>query len=105
MLTFFEKLKTRMNITSNKQFWTIMLVFAMTGMSFVLVRNYIYNFIGMTETTVWWLKIILWLLCVLPCYYLFLLTYGFLFGQFDFFWTRVKKSFGRIPKLFKGRSA
>jgi hypothetical protein len=105
MLKFFEKLKLRMNITSNKQFWTIMLVFALTGTSFLFVKKPIYSVIGITENTPGYLRFILWFLFVLPCYYVLLLFYGTLLGQFTFFWNMVKKSLGRIPKLFKAKTA
>ncbi|MBX9853484.1 MAG: hypothetical protein K2X86_17200 [Cytophagaceae bacterium] len=101
MNNFFEKLKNRLNITSNKQFWTIMLVFALTGFTFLFVKKPIYEIVGITPNTPFYLRTIIWILCVFPMYYVFLLFYGFIFGQFNFFWGMVKKSFGRIPALFK----
>lgn len=101
---FISKLKSKWGITSNRQFWTIMLVFALTGCSFLFVKKPIYEFVGIIETTPTWQKIILWILCVFPCYYIFLLFYGFIFGQFNFFWGMIKNTFGKIPKLFKAKT-
>ena len=38
---------------------------------------------------------------ILPIYNLVLLGYGFVFGQFAFFWEFEKRFFGRIVGLFK----
>jgi hypothetical protein len=37
---------------------------------------------------------------VLPAYQVLLLLYGFLLGQFAFFWAFEKRMFGRIRKVF-----
>lgn len=49
--------------------------------------------------TDWFTYSYYWL--ILPIYNLVLLGYGFLFGQFAFFWNFEKRFFGRIVGLFK----
>jgi hypothetical protein len=97
----FEKLKLRWGITSNTQFWIIMLVFAITGMSAVQLRKFVFPLIGVDDSTSTGVRIGLWLLIVFPSYYVFMIVYSYIFGQFDFFWNfMIKKSFGRFGKLF-----
>jgi hypothetical protein len=45
----------------------------------------------------------LYLLLVLPLYQIILLMYGFIFGQFNFFWEKEKQIFRRIGSLFSGK--
>jgi len=42
-----------------------------------------------------WIKILYWVL-ILPIYNVVLLIYGFLFGQFKFFWEFEKRMFRRM---------
>jgi len=43
-------------------------------------------------------------LLVLPLYQIFLLVYGFIFGQFTFFWEKEKQFIRRIGRLFSGKA-
>jgi hypothetical protein len=45
----------------------------------------------------------LYLILVLPLYQIFLLIYGFIFGQFKFFWEKEKLIFRRIVGIFKSK--
>jgi hypothetical protein len=42
---------------------------------------------------------VLYYLFILPIYNIVLLIYGFIFGQFSFFWTFEKKVFCKIKRL------
>ena len=92
----FEKLKKRWNIKSNFQVIIILIVFAITGSTTVYVKQFIFNWIGITAQTPLLLKIPLYLIVILPTYNLLLLVYGFLFGQFRFFKNFIIKFFGRF---------
>ena len=92
-----EKLKARWGIESNFQIIVIFIVFAITGSSSVLVSKPILNFIGISKdslnTTVYYiLKIII----VFPVYQILLVFFGFLAGQFTFFWNFEKKMLSRL---------
>ena len=101
---FIDRVKERYGVKSNFQIFIICLVFALTGLSAVEIRKVIFPLVGVTELTPIWLKSLFWLFLVFPSYYVFLLTYGFIFGQKKFFWGMFKKSFGRFAKPFKKKS-
>ena len=91
MIALFEKLKTKWNIKSNFDFILIMLVFSLAGMSIGFFRSPIFHFFGITPHTQWWIKVLVYLPLIPPIYQFNLLVYGFLFGQFDFFWEKEKR--------------
>ncbi|MCS6824118.1 MAG: prolipoprotein diacylglyceryl transferase [Cytophagaceae bacterium] len=96
MKKIWNTLKQRWGIKSDMQVVLIFIVFAITGMTTVQIRKPVFDLIGVNEQTPQYMRIILWLITVFPLYYVFLLAYGFLFGQFDFFYGLVKKTFGRM---------
>lgn len=102
-MSFLEKLKSRWGVKSNFQILVICLVFALTGMSTVEIRKIIFPLIGVTEVSPFWLKSIYWLFLIFPSYYVFMLFYGYIFGQWKFFWMMFKKTFGRFGKMFGGK--
>lgn len=94
-----EKLKKRWNITSNTQFWLIMLTFAITGSLSAKLAKPICEYFGIFPDTyhpvLYWL---IRLLIILPAYQVILLIVGTIFGQFKFFWEFEKKMIGIRPK-------
>ena len=87
-----NKLKQRWGITSNWQLTIIFVVFAITGSSSVMVSKPILDFFGITRDSMpYFIYIILKIVIVLPVYQLLLVGFGFLFGQFKFFWEFEKK--------------
>jgi hypothetical protein len=95
-MKLFQKLKSRWGITSNWQVVVILIVFAGTGFTALYARRFVFNLIGIIETDPFWLKAVVWLVTILPLYYIFLLIYGALFGQFEFFWGFFKKMINRM---------
>lgn len=97
-----NKLKKRWNIDSDFQVIIILVVFALTGSSSVFVKDYIFEKININnETTALHWRIPLYILIILPAYQVLLLFFGFIFGQFAFFWAFVKKMlriFGMNPR-------
>jgi hypothetical protein len=69
----------------------ILVVFSLAGISILPVRHAIFWVFGYTAETSLYLKGITWLILVFPAYQLFLLIFGFLLGQFDFFWEKEKR--------------
>lgn len=84
--------KERWNITSNWQVFVIFLVFAITGSSAAIISKPILKWFGITkETHHIILYIILYVIIIFPIYQVLLVFYGFIFGQFKFFWLFEKK--------------
>ncbi len=102
---FAKKLMTKWNIHSWWDFTAIMLVFSLAGMSVVYVRKPFFHLVGITQETPFIVKFLCWLLIVFPSYQLGLLFFGFVLGQFDFFWKKEKQMFGALAKLGRARSA
>lgn len=95
-----EKLQERWNAKNAYQVILILLVFACTGFTVVLIkRPLFYYWFGEGEVPV--VASILYYVLILPVYNVFLLLYGFVFGQFQFFWNFEKRFFLRIISLFR----
>ncbi len=92
-----EKLKKRWGITSNFQLVIIFIVFAITGSSSVYVAKPFLEWIGLDREAfapAWWGGFLYWtlrLLLIFPFYQVLLVIYGWLFGQFRFFWNFERK--------------
>lgn len=96
-----DKLKEKWGITSNWDVVAIMIVFAISGSSILFVKPLWYGVFNITEDTATWLRILVWLAMVFPTYQAFLLIYGFLFGQFKFFWAKEKAMYNAVANLFR----
>jgi hypothetical protein len=92
-----EKLKKRWNLTSNWQIFIILLVFSITGSTSLVIAKPILNFLGMNQaTTNPWIYRPLRILLIFPFYQILIVFYGWLFGQFTFFWNFEKKILRRL---------
>ena len=103
MLSIFQKLKLRWNIQSNFQLFIILLVFAITGSSSLVVAEPILDYFNITEKTLNpWIYKPIRLILIFPVYQILILIFGALFGQFQFFWNFEKKMLVRMGfKYFK----
>ncbi len=91
--------KQRWNINSNWQVFVILIVFAVTGSTSALLSKPLLEFIGITKDTVsGWIYYPLYIILIFPVYQVLLVSFGFIFGQFKFFWAFEKKML-RIMKL------
>ena len=87
-----ENFKQRWNITSNWQMIVIIIVFAITGSSAAMLSKPILHELGISkETHHIALYLLLYILIIFPVYQILLVTIGFIFGQFTFFWEFEKK--------------
>lgn len=92
-----EKLKKRWGIDSNFQIVVIFIVFAVTGSTAVKFAAPLTEYIGLhRETTNPWIYWIIRILIIFPIYQVLLIAYGWLFGQFKFFWNMEKKMLRRL---------
>ncbi len=98
--SFLERMKKKWGLTSMFQVVVILIVFAATGMTVVLIRPLIFQLLGI-ENAGGWLKTLSYIVLVFPLYQLLLLMYGFIFGQFNFFWEKEKKLAKAFMRLFR----
>lgn len=84
--------KERWNIKSNWQAFVIIMVFAITGSSAAYLSKPILSLFGIVKGSVSnWLYYPLYILLIFPVYQVLLISFGFIFGQFTFFWAFEKK--------------
>ena len=96
-----DKLKDRWQLKSAWQVVLVLLTFACTGFSVLFLKQPLYGLVGITEATPVWIRVVYYMIAVLPAYQVLLLAWGFLFGQFHFFWNFEKRMFSRIGNLFR----
>ena len=91
-----EKLKKKWNISNNRDFTLIMLVFSLAGLGVSFSRRRIFTWLGLNHAALG-IKILLSLVLIVPLYQLSTLFFGLFLGQFNFFWER-QKAIGRSLK-------
>ncbi len=77
-------------VQTHWEFFIICLTFSLAGMIIVFERKPLFHFLGIDHTPLWF-KILIYIPLVCPIYQMNLLIFGFLFGQFPFFWEKEKK--------------
>ena len=96
---FLHRLQTKWKLNSLLQVVLILIVFALTGFTILFIKKPIFDFLGVSMEKGGFWKTVLYLLLVLPLYQIILLMWGFVFGQFSFFWEKekqfIRKIFGR----------
>lgn len=96
-LWLFKKLENKWIVAHKWEMIRIFIVFAITGSSSVFIGKPIINFLGITKEnlniTVYW---ILYIFIGLVFYQILLVTFGWIFGQFQFFWNFEKKMLKRM---------
>ncbi len=91
----FEKLKERWNLKNTGQVVIVLIVFAATGFTVMFLKRPVVGFFTENgEQPI--IFSILYYLLILPVYNVILLFYGFIFGQFKFFWEFEKKMWARM---------
>lgn len=99
-----EKLKQRWKVKSNLQMFIIFFVFSVSGSATLYIKTYIFHWINYSPQWPTYIKVIMYILIMVPVYQLTLLVMGTLFGQFEFFWRFEKKAMRRFRiKLGKSR--
>ncbi|MEX2512025.1 MAG: DUF6787 family protein [Cyclobacteriaceae bacterium] len=100
---FLEKLRAKWKLKSIWQVILVLLVFTCTGFTILFIKQPIFDLLGIGMESGGFWKTVLYLLLILPLYQVFLLLYGFLFGQFSFFWEKEKLFFKRMAGIIKKR--
>lgn len=84
--------KERWNIKSNWQVFVILVVFAVTGSTAAYLSKPVLELFGIVKGDVSnWIYYPLYIILIFPIYQVLLVSFGFIFGQFAFFWAFEKK--------------
>jgi hypothetical protein len=96
-LYLFQKLEKKWILNYKWEMIRVFMVFAITGSSSIFVGRPIIKLIGITKENlnpfIYW---ILFIIIGLIFYQILLVTFGWLFGQFKFFWEFEKKMLKRF---------
>ena len=98
--SWLEKLKVKWKLKNVGQVIVILIVFACTGITVMLIKRPLTSILAGESSGTWWITVLYYLL-ILPVYNVLLLAYGFLFGQFHFFWEFEKRFMKRIFTKFR----
>ena len=98
MVELINKLKDRWGITSTFQVFVILCVFTATGFSTLYVHEYIDYLLGIKEDDSFWIKLLVFVIIILPVYSILLFFWGVLFGQRIFFTRFI---FMKLKLLFR----
>jgi hypothetical protein len=96
-MSWSDKLKKRWKLKNTWQVVVVLIVFACTGFTVMAIKNPVLTHLFPTGEIPLWASVIYYIL-IFPIYNVFLLAYGFIFGQFKFFWEFEKKFFNRMFK-------
>ncbi len=102
-LFLFKKLENKWILNYRWEMIRVFIVFAITGSSSMLIGRPIIKFLGITKENL--NPILYWVLFIiigLVFYQILLIIFGWLFGQFRFFWEFEKKMLRRFG-FFKDR--
>lgn len=95
-MSWIDKLQSRWKLKSAWQVVLVLLVFACTGITVMFLKDPVIDFFTGGEKSVWFT--VIYYLLILPIYNIILLIYGFIFGQFSFFWEFEKRMFKRFKR-------
>lgn len=94
-MSWIKKMQKKWGLNSLLQVIMVLIVFALTGSTVLLIKGPILDLISRGAEREWWMTVI-YILLILPIYNIILLCYGFLFGQFAFFWKYEQKMLSRF---------
>ncbi len=89
-----QRLKDRWKLNNSLQLFLVLLTFACTGFTVLFLKKPIVGYFNPQQDNIWF--IIAYYVLILPIYNVILLIYGFIFGQFNFFWEFEQKMFKRF---------
>lgn len=96
-LFIFKKLENKWIVNQRWEMIRIFIVFAVTGSSSVLISRPIIKLLGITKENLHsFFYYTFFIVISLICYQILLVAFGWLFGQFQFFWNFEKKMLSRF---------
>ncbi len=90
-----KRLQSKWGLKSLFQTVLVLIVFACTGSTVLFIKPFLFKLVGLESLTGFW-GVLLYILLIFPLYQILILIYGFLFGQFEFFWKWEKAFFDRL---------
>ena len=90
-----KRLQSKWQLKSLFQTIMVLIVFAVTGSTVLFIKPLLFDLVGLESFTGFW-SIVLYIVLIFPLYQILILVYGFIFGQFEFFWKWEKAFFNRI---------
>ena len=93
-MRWFKRLKSKWELSTFRAA-IVLVVFACTGFTVLYLKEQLLSLIVPEEDRNWMFTVAYYVL-ILPIYNVILLIYGFIFGQFNFFWEFEKRMFGRM---------
>lgn len=99
-MSWIERLQSRWKVKSGLQVLLILVVFACTGFTVLFIKRPLFDILFPSGVKPVWASVLYWVL-ILPVYNVFLLMYGYVFGQFHFFWEFEMRFINRIISIFK----
>lgn len=99
-MSWIDRLQVRWKVGSALQVVIILLVFACTGFTVLFIKKPLFDYWFSNGDKPMWASTLYWIL-IFPVYNMILLLYGFVFGQFHFFWEFERRFFNRIISIFK----
>lgn len=94
-MNWIDKLKDRWKLKSAGQVVIVLIVFACTGFTILFLKKPLLTLLAGDQGNST-LASVLYYIFILPLYNVVLLGYGFLFGQFKFFWEFEKRFMERF---------
>lgn len=101
---FLEKMQEKWGLKSAFQTIMVLIVFALTGSTVLFLKPLVFNLVGLKSITGFW-GVMLYIILIFPLYQILILIYGFLLGQFSFFWNWEKQMVQRMGKLFRKKKS
>ena len=94
-MSWIKKMQAKWELKSIWQVIIVLVVFGLTGPTVAFLAKPFLNFLSNGGEREWWMWVI-YIPVSIPVYNVILLFYGFLLGQFDFFWKYEKKVLKRF---------
>ncbi|MEP1094079.1 MAG: DUF6787 family protein [Cyclobacteriaceae bacterium] len=94
-MSWIKKMQVKWELKSLWQVVPVLVVFSCTGFTVLFIKGPILDLISGGAEREWWMTVI-YILLILPIYNVILLIYGFIFGQFAFFWKYEQKMLRRF---------
>ncbi|MGC1241557.1 MAG: DUF6787 family protein [Chryseosolibacter sp.] len=94
-MNWIERLRNRWKLKNAWQVVIVLLVFACTGFTILFIKKPLLHWLAGSRGDSTFASV-LYYIFILPLYNVILLGYGFLFGQFRFFWEFEKRFMERF---------
>ncbi|MBO3699839.1 DUF6787 family protein [Roseivirga sp. E12] len=93
--SYLKRLQDKWGLKSLFQTIMVLIVFACTGSTVLFIKPFLFDLIGF-DSIEGIAGILLYIVMIFPLYQILILIYGFIFGQFAFFWAWEKKMVHRM---------